>query len=70
MARLPRPKSIVRVTLCLLGITFMPLRIWFLRDPMHRYVMESVALFISAMMCFYLAFRRDSWLMTALEGLE
>jgi len=70
MARLPRPKSIVRVTLSLLGIMFMPLSIWFLRDPKHRYVMESVALFISAMMCFYLAFRRSSWLMTALEGLE
>ena len=70
MAKLPRPKSIVRVTLSLLGILFMPLSIWFLRDPRHRYLTESAALFISAMLCFYLAFRRNSWLMTALEGLE
>jgi hypothetical protein len=31
--------------------------------------MEGAALFVSAVLCFYFAFRRDSWLMTALEGL-
>ena len=70
MARLPRPKSIVRLTLSFLGVLFMPLGIWFLLDPKHRYWTQSLALFVSAILCFYFAFRRHSWLMTMLEGLE
>jgi hypothetical protein len=70
MARLPRPKSIVRISLSLLGVMFLPLGIWFLRDPKHRYWSQSLALFVSASLCFYFAFRRDSWLMMLLEGLE
>jgi hypothetical protein len=70
MARLPRPNTIVRLTLSTLGVLFLPLGIWFLRDARHRYLIEGTALFTSAILCFYFAFRRDSWLMTALEGLE
>jgi hypothetical protein len=69
MAKLPRPIHIVRITLSCLGVLFLPLGIWFLRDARHRYLMEGAALFVSAVLCFYFAFRRDSWLMTALEGL-
>ena len=70
MARLPRPKSIVRLTLSLLGVLFLPLGIWFLRDPRHRYWTQSLALFVSAILCFSFAFRQDSWLMIMLEGVE
>lgn len=70
MASLPRPGCLVRSTLALLGVLFAPLGIWFLRDDKHRYVTQSIALFIGAAFCFYFAFRRDSWLMTALDGLE
>lgn len=70
MAKLPRPKSIVRISLALFGVLFVPLGVWFLRDPRHRYWMQGVALFMSAILCFYLAFRRDSWLMSTLEGLD
>ena len=67
---LPRPGCLVRSTLALLGVLFVPLGIWFLRDDKHRYVIQSVALFIGALVCFYFAFRRDTWLMAALDGLE
>jgi hypothetical protein len=60
----------VRSTLALLGVLFAPLGIWFLRDGRHRYVTQSVALFIGALLCFYFAFRRNSALMSALEGLD
>jgi hypothetical protein len=70
MANLPRPGCLVRSTLSLLGVLFVPLGIWFLRDGKHRYWMQSGALFVGALLCFYLAFRRDSWLMTALDGLD
>ena len=70
MANLPRPGCLVRSTLALLGVLFVPLGIWFLRDDRHRYVIESVALFVGALLCFYFAFRRDSALMRALDGLD
>lgn len=68
--RLPRPGCLVRSTLGLLGVLFAPLGIWFLRDDKHRYLTQSIALFLVAVVCFYFAFRRDTWLMTALDGLE
>ena len=70
MATLPRPGRLLRVTFALLGVLFVPLGIWFLRDGKHRYWTQSVALFVLAIMCFYFAFRRDSWLMTVIEGLD
>jgi hypothetical protein len=70
MANLPRPGCLVRSSLALLGVMFMPLSIWFLRDVKHRYWSQSLALFIGALVCFYFAFRRDTWLMTALDGLD
>jgi hypothetical protein len=70
MANLPRPGCLVRSTLALLGVLFLPLGIWFLRDEKHRYWTQSVALFVGAVLCFYLAFRRDNWLMAALDGLD
>ena len=70
MANLPRPGCLVRSALALLGVLFVPLGIWFLRDGRQRYVTQSVALFIGALLCFYFAFRRDSWLMRALDGLD
>ena len=42
---LPRPGCLVRSTLSLLGVLFVPLGIWFLRDDKHRYWTQSVALF-------------------------
>ena len=65
-----RPARLVRITLTILGILFLPIAIWFLTDNRHRYVGQSVGLFIGAVLCFYFAFRRDSWLMTMLEGLD
>jgi hypothetical protein len=53
-----------------MGILFVPLGIWFLRDARHRYVTQSIALFVGAVLCFYFAFRRDTWLATALDGLD
>ena len=70
MANLPRPGCLVRSTLSLLGVLFVPLGIWFLRDDKHRYWTQSVALFVGAVLCFYFAFRRDTWLMEVLDGLE
>jgi hypothetical protein len=70
MSSLPRPGCLVRSTLALLGVLFVPLGIWFLRDGKHRYWDQSAALFVGAIVCFYFAFRRDSWLMTALDGLD
>jgi hypothetical protein len=60
----------VRITLSLLGVLFLPLGIWFMTDAKHRYWTQSAALFVAAILCFYFAFRRDSWLMSALEGLD
>jgi hypothetical protein len=70
MSSLPRPGCLVRSTLSLLGVLFVPLGIWFLRDEKHRYWTQSIALFIGALVCFYLAFRRDSWLNVALDALD
>ena len=70
MANLPRPGCLVRSTLSLLGVLFVPLGIWFLRDDKHRYWTQSVALFVGAVVCFYFAFRRDTWLTEVLDGLE
>jgi len=70
MPNLPRPGCLVRSSLAFLGVMFMPLSIWFLRDARHRYWSQSVALFVGALVCFYFAFRRDTWLMTALDGLD
>lgn len=70
MTNLPRPGCLVRSSLSLLGVLFVPLAIWFLRDGKHRYWTQSVALFVGALVCFYFAFRRDTWLMTALDGLD
>jgi len=70
MASLPRPSRLVRGTLALLGILFVPVGIWFLTDPKHRYWTQSVALFVGPTLCFYFAFRRNTWLMEALEGLD
>ena len=67
---LPRPGCLVRSSLSLMGILFVPLGIWFLRDARHRYVTQSIALFVGAVLCFYFAFRRDTWLSTALDGLD
>jgi hypothetical protein len=69
MSSLPRPGCLVRSTLALLGVLFVPLGIWFLRDGRHRYWTHSVALFIGAFVCFYFAFRRNTRLMQALDGL-
>jgi membrane-bound metal-dependent hydrolase YbcI (DUF457 family) len=70
MSSLPRPGCLVRSTLSLLGVLFVPLGIWFLRDEKHRYWTQSIALFVGALVCFYLAFRRDSWLNAALDALD
>jgi hypothetical protein len=60
MNQLPRPGRIVRCTLALLGVLFIPLGIWFLRDTHHRYWTHSAGLFLAAIACLYLALRRDS----------
>jgi len=70
MAKLIRPGRLVRATLTLLGVLFLPLGIWFARDPKHRYLTESIALIVIAVVCFYYGFRRDTKLMELLEGLD
>lgn len=70
MAKLIRPGRLVRATLTLFGVLFLPLGIWFARDPRHRYLTESIALLIMAAVCFYYGFRRDTKLMELLEGLD
>lgn len=70
MAKLIRPGRLVRATLTLLGVLFLPLGIWFARDPRHRYLTESIALILIAVVCFYYGFRRDTKLMELLEGLD
>lgn len=61
MSRLPRPGRIVRGTLALLGILFLPLAIWFALDAKHRYVRHSAGLFVAACVSLYGAFKRDSF---------
>jgi hypothetical protein len=61
MSPLPRPGRIVRGTLALLGVLFLPLAIWFVLDAKHRYVWESVGLFVAAFICLYGAFWKDSF---------
>lgn len=65
-----RPSRIVRGTFVTLGVLFLPLGIWFARDPRHRYLTESVALILIGLLGIYFGFRRDTKLMEALEGLD
>jgi hypothetical protein len=70
MAKLIRPSRLVRVTLVFLGVLFLPLGLWFVRDPRHRYLTESVALIVIGVSGIYYGFRRNTKLMEALEGLD
>jgi hypothetical protein len=70
MAKLIRPSRLVRITLVSMGVLFLPLGIWFIRDPRHRYLTESIALMIIGALGIYYGFRRDTKLMEALEGLD
>lgn len=70
MAKLIRPSRLVRTTLVLMGVLFLPLGIWFVRDPRHRYLTESIALIGIGVLAIYYGFRRDTKLMEALEGLD
>lgn len=70
MAKLIRPSRLVRVTLVFMGVLFLPLGIWFLRDPRHRYLTESISLIVIGVLAIYYGFRRDTKLMEALEGLD
>jgi hypothetical protein len=70
MAKLIRPSRLVRVTLVFLGVLFLPLGLWFVRDPRHRYLTESVALIVIGVLGIYYGFRRNTKLMEALEGLD
>jgi hypothetical protein len=67
---LPRPGRLVRGTLALLGILFLPLAIWFACDKRHRYWMESAGLFVAGVTFLWAAFKRDSALLDALDGLS
>lgn len=70
MAKLIRPSRVVRSLLSGFGMLFLPLGIWFMRDPRHRYLTESIALLVIGVLGVYYGFRRDTKLMEALEGLD
>lgn len=70
MAKLIRPSRLVRITLVSMGVLFLPLGIWFMRDARHRYLTESIALIVIGLAGIYYGFRRDTKLMEALEGLD
>lgn len=70
MAKLIRPSRLVRGTLVFMGVLFLPLGIWFIRDGRHRYLTESVALIAIGLSSIYYGFRRNTKLMEALEGLD
>lgn len=70
MAKRFRPSLVIRGLFSSLGVLFLPLGIWFIRDPRHRYVTESIALLVVGLLGIYFGFRRDTKLMEALEALD
>lgn len=70
MPSLRRPGCIVRSSLALFGIMFLPLTVWFGFGRRHHYWNESIGLFVAAAFFLYLAVKRDSALLAAIDDLE
>lgn len=70
MATRFRPSLVIRGLFSSLGVLFLPLGIWFIRDPKHRYLTESIVLLGVGLLGIYYGFRRDTKLMEALEALD
>ena len=70
MPSLRRPGCLVRSTLAFFGITFLPLAVWFGFGRRHHYWNESIGLFVTAAFFLYLAVKRDSALLAAIDDLE
>lgn len=69
LMNLPRPGCLVRSTLALLGVLFVPLAIWFaVGKGRERHWLEVGGLLVAAVICFVLAFRRSEW-MDALDDI-
>jgi hypothetical protein len=67
---LPRPGCVLRSALVLFGVSFLPLACWFAYVNFHRYWVDSLALFIIAVVFLRWGLTRDqdSW-MSAIDDL-